>query len=161
MSYKICIDPGHGGNDSGALGPSGLEEADVALSISIKLAEGLIERGLNVFLTRTADVFVELADRCEIANDFEADYFLSVHLNSDGATTAGIETLYASSNGKAFAAPIQAALISATGDKDRGLKKRTDLYVLNGTEMPAILTEVGFICNPEFEAKFADTVSPR
>jgi N-acetylmuramoyl-L-alanine amidase len=151
---KIVIDPGHGGYDSGAVGPAGLTEASVALAIGLKLSEALGAIDINTLMTRTTDVFVELGERCEIANNWAADYFVSVHLNSDGPSAIGIETLYKTNNGKALASPIQRWMIAATGDTDRGLKLRNDLYILNGTNMPAILTETGFISHPATEAKF-------
>jgi len=114
--------------------------------------------GLSTKLTRSSDVFIELSDRCDIANDWEADYFVSVHLNCNGSTVAGIETLYKSSAGKELAGPVQKEMIAATGDTDRGLKYRDDLYVLDGTNMPAILVEVGFISNPTFESKFREVL---
>lgn len=151
---KICIDPGHGGKDPGAVGPSGLEEAGVVLVISEYLAADLGSRGVAVKLTRSNDVFIELGARCGIANDWNADYFVSVHLNSDGGSANGIETLYKSTKGEALADSVQKAMVAATGDRDRGLVYRDDLYVLNGTAMPAILAEAGFISNPTFESKF-------
>lgn len=150
---KICLDPGHGGQDSGAVGPNGLEESKSVLTISKKISHNLIGANLLTHLTRKSDVFIELERRCEIANSWGADYFVSVHLNSNGPTAVGIETLYTSSKGKELATPVQAAMIRETGDTDRGLKERDDLYVLNGTNMPAILTEGGFISHPETEKK--------
>lgn len=151
---KICIDPGHGGHDPGACGPTGLEEASVALDISERISGALNDLGVDTLLTRETNVFIELEDRCSIANNWDADYFISVHLNSNGSTTEGIETLYKSDTGKSLATPVQKAMIDATNDKNRGLKYREDLYVLNETNMPAILVEVGFISNPKFEEKF-------
>lgn len=151
---KICLDPGHGGNDTGAVGPTGLTESSVALTISQYLAAELGRFGVSVRLTRESDVYVSLGARCGVANLWTADYFVSVHLNSNGSTATGIETLYKTDKGKAIAKPIQNAMIEATGDRDRGLVYRDDLYVLNGTKMPAVLVETGFISNPEFEAKF-------
>jgi N-acetylmuramoyl-L-alanine amidase len=148
---KICIDPGHGGKDPGAVGSNGLHEADVNLTVSKHIATGLEKLGVSAALTRETDVFVELPDRCEFANDWAANYFVSVHCNSDGPSAAGIETLYASANGEALATPIQEMMIAATNDTDRGLKYRSDLYVLNGTRMPAALAEIGFISHPDTE----------
>jgi len=150
---KICIDPGHGGNDTGAPGPSGLNESEVVLDLSLLVEEILKHAGMSVRLTRTTDCYPELSERCDIANEWEADYFVSIHCNCNGPSTTGIETLYSSENGKKLATPIQAEMLAATGDTDRGLKHRTDLYVLNGTSMPAALAEVGFISNPNIEAK--------
>lgn len=152
--YKICIDPGHGGKDPGAVGPTGLQEAEVALDLSDRLCDRLGDLGIDTLMTRLANEFIELADRCEIANNWDADYFVSVHLNSNGSTAVGIETLYKSDVGMGLAAPVQEAMVDATGDTDRGLKYRDDLYVLNGTNMPAILVEVGFISHPKTEDKF-------
>jgi N-acetylmuramoyl-L-alanine amidase len=151
---KIMIDAGHGGRDPGAVGPSGLEEAEVALAIAAYLYDELRSLDYEVVMTRWSDEFVALPMRCEMANDAKADIFLSVHLNSNGPSAVGIETLYSTSEGKAVAEPVHKALIKATGDRDRGLKERDNLHVLNGTDMPAILVEVGFISHPDTEKKF-------
>jgi N-acetylmuramoyl-L-alanine amidase len=129
----------------------------VALAISKLLALELEAYGITTHLTRPNDVFVTLDERCDLANTEGSHYFISIHLNSDGPEAEGIETLYASDYGKALAGPIQKALIEATGEKDRGLKYRDNLWVLNGTRMPAVLVEVGFISHPVFEAKFRTT----
>jgi len=154
---KIAIDPGHGGKDPGAVGPTAVAEAQVVLAISLYLDILLKDFGLETVLTRSKDVFIELADRCKIANNAHANYFVSVHANSDGPNAVGIETLYKTTKGKALAEPVQRHLIKATGDVDRGLKQRSDLYVLNGTGMPAILAEVGFISHPATERELYDS----
>jgi N-acetylmuramoyl-L-alanine amidase len=151
---KICIDAGHGGSDPGADGPTGLHEAPTILTVSKYVCEELEEKGISTLLTRKEEVYVGLGTRCEIANDWGASYFISIHMNSNGPTAVGIETLYKTETGKALATPIQKKLLEATGDVDRGLKHRNDLYVLNGTYMPAVLVEVGFVSHPETEAKF-------
>lgn len=151
---KICIDPGHGGHDPGAVGMNGLEEANVALDIAHRVSHLLREHNVSIKMTRKSDVHIELFDRCFIANNWEANYFISIHLNSNGSDIVGIETLYTSDTGKVLAEPVQKAMVSETGDRDRGLKYRDDLYVLNETNMPAILVEVGFISNSDFESKF-------
>jgi N-acetylmuramoyl-L-alanine amidase len=148
---KIAIDAGHGGTDPGAVGPNGLAEAPTVLTICRELAELLHGYGYHTLLTRKTEGYVDLGARCEIANDWGANYFISVHCNSDGPDAHGIETLYKTEKGKAFAKPIQEALVKATGERDRGLKHRTDLHVLNGTLMPAALAEVGFISHPPTE----------
>lgn len=152
---KICLDAGHGGNDSGAVGQSGLNESDVVLAIT-KLVEALLLTGdYEVLLTRTEDVYVALDRRCYICNAWQSNYFVSIHCNSDGPTAKGIETLYKTEAGLELAIPIQDALVAITDDIDRSVKKRDDLAVLNGTSCPAILAEVGFISHPETEAKLA------
>lgn len=79
---KVVIDPGHGGRDAGAIGPHGLREKTVALSIARKLAARLRAQGLTVVLTRDRDVFVSLDERTRIANEAHADLFVSVHCNA-------------------------------------------------------------------------------
>ena len=93
---RIVVDPGHGGHDPGAVGPSGLQEKDVVLAIGLKLRELLRdELGLDVIMTRSSDVFIPLEERTAIANKVNADLFLSVHANAAANRTAnGIETYY-------------------------------------------------------------------
>jgi len=93
---RIVIDPGHGGHDSGAVGPSGLQEKEVVLAIGLKLRELLRdELGLDVVMTRSTDVFIPLEERTAIANKVNADLFLSVHANAAAnRNAAGIETYY-------------------------------------------------------------------
>ena len=151
---KICLDAGHGGSDPGADGPTGLNEAPVVLEITTLVGKELAGDIFAVKLTRIADEYISLQHRCDIANEWPANYFISIHLNSNGPTAVGIETLYKTESGKALAAPIQEQMLAATKDVDRGLKQRTNLHVLNGTFMPACLAEAGFISHPETEAKF-------
>ncbi len=93
---KIVLDPGHGGKDPGAIGPGGLAEKDVVLSIAKKLAVKLkTEMGIQVVLTRKDDRFVALEDRTALANAEDADLFISLHCNaSPNADAQGIETYY-------------------------------------------------------------------
>jgi len=154
---KIAIDAGHGGTDPGAVGSSGLKESVVTLEVA-RLLDALLEGvGVSSLLTRKEEVYVALGDRCERANDWGANYFVSIHCNSDGSDAVGVETLYKTEKGKALAASIQEALVKATGDRDRGLKYRSDLYVLNGTHMPAVLPEIGFISHPATEKKLEES----
>ncbi|MBK5276259.1 MAG: N-acetylmuramoyl-L-alanine amidase [Desulfuromonadales bacterium] len=93
---RIVVDPGHGGHDPGATGPSGLQEKDVVLAIGLKLRDLLRdELGLDVVMTRSSDVFIPLEERTAIANKVNADLFLSVHANAAANRNAsGIETYY-------------------------------------------------------------------
>ena len=93
---RIVVDPGHGGHDPGAVGPSGIQEKDVVLAIGIRLRELLKEElGLDVVMTRSTDVFIPLEERTAIANKVGADLFLSVHANAaPNRAAAGIETYY-------------------------------------------------------------------
>ncbi len=95
MRRKIVIDPGHGGHDSGAVGPTGLFEKDVVLDIALRI-RGIIKKeypAYEVILTRDSDVFIPLPQRAKIANKSEADFFLSIHANaSPNRKARGIET---------------------------------------------------------------------
>lgn len=93
---RIVVDPGHGGHDPGAVGPNGIQEKDVVLSIGLKLRDLLKdELGLDVVMTRSTDVFIPLEERTAIANKVNADLFVSVHANAaPNRTASGIETYY-------------------------------------------------------------------
>jgi len=94
----IVIDPGHGGKDPGAVGPTGLKEKNVTLAISKKLKRILGDKcRCKVILTRNSDRFVELDDRTVLANSYNADLFISIHVNSNRNRRArGIETYFLS-----------------------------------------------------------------
>jgi len=111
LAPVICIDPGHGGHDPGAIGPTGLEEKTVALQVAQELRQ-LIQREMpqyRVMLTREQDVFVSLAERARMANAQQAQVFISIHANSSpNREASGIETWYLS-----FAASARAKHIAA------------------------------------------------
>lgn len=93
----VVIDPGHGGEDQGAVGASGLREKDLVLEIGQRLAALLRERGLRVVLTRESDRAVGLAERATRANASAGDLFLSLHANAAPSRSArGVETFFAS-----------------------------------------------------------------
>lgn len=93
---RIVVDPGHGGHDPGAVGPTGIQEKDVVLAIGLELKEQLIEElGVDVVMTRSTDVFIPLEERTAIANKVGADLFVSVHANAaPNRSASGIETYY-------------------------------------------------------------------
>jgi N-acetylmuramoyl-L-alanine amidase len=92
----IVLDPGHGGHDTGAIGPSGLMEKDVVLDLALRLRRLLMERlGARVLMTRTEDVFIPLPERTAFANRAKADFFVSLHANAATKRNAvGFETYY-------------------------------------------------------------------
>jgi N-acetylmuramoyl-L-alanine amidase len=93
---RIVIDPGHGGHDTGTLGPTGLEEKEVVLDVGLKLRKLLEQNtGCEVVMTRSDDTFIPLEERTAIANQKSADLFISVHANASSDKSArGIETYY-------------------------------------------------------------------
>lgn len=107
---RIVIDPGHGGQDFGATGPTGLNEKDVTLDVSLRLAELLSKRlGAEVVLLRNDDTAISPERRTAMANEAKADLFLSIHANSSSAASAaGIETFYLSLNASQGAADVAA-----------------------------------------------------
>jgi N-acetylmuramoyl-L-alanine amidase len=91
----VVIDAGHGGEDSGAIGPDGAREKDVVLRVARGLAERLRARGLRVVMTRDRDVFVPLEHRTAVANDARGDLFVSIHANAaEDASIRGTETYF-------------------------------------------------------------------
>ncbi|GAA5482069.1 N-acetylmuramoyl-L-alanine amidase family protein [Haloferula sargassicola] len=144
----ICLDPGHGGKDPGAVGPTGLREKDVVLSVALLTQAALITGGgVDVMLTRKDDVFIELSERAAIANRAEATLFLSIHCNSAEKPAMGIETWIAKRTAVSF--PLAEELQEATtaefpSHTDRGIK-RANFAVLRLTEMAAALVELEFI----------------
>ncbi len=155
---KICIDPGHGGYDPGAVGPTGLKEKNVTLPVAMLLADILRAAGQEVILTRDSDNTPwdsdnDLWKRCQIANDYGADVFVSIHINSAANPAAtGTETYCVAfgGEGEKIARSVQKELVAALGLPDRGIKA-ANFYVLKRTDMPAILTELAFISNPDEE----------
>ncbi len=162
---KICIDPGHGGSQPGAVGYAGTLEKDITLAVSLKLRDILTTKGLNVVMTRETDRDVstrlnqnELEARCDVANNAKADYFVSVHCNaSENETAHGTETWYSDKDSKSqvLANCIQTELVKQIKRADRGVK-RGNYYVTNMTKMPAVLVELAFISNPEEEKLLKD-----
>ena len=150
MSFKVCIDAGHGGRDPGAVNGS-KHEAIATLSIAKKVGAKLKAKGVTVKYTRSSDKFVSLEERCRISNQFGADGFVSIHLNAAANKEAiGIETWRHQNVGnqtKTLANTVQSELISAMGWKNRGVKSTTSMYVLRKTVASAILVECGFISN--------------
>jgi len=108
---RIVIDAGHGGHDTGTVGPSGLMEKDVCLDVALRLGKMIREKlpGTEVIYTREDDTFVPLENRTAIANQSKADLFLSIHANSSRDKSArGIETYYLNFGGSDDALEVAA-----------------------------------------------------
>ena len=145
---KWCIDYGHGGTDPGACNGSRKEKEDVK-RVGDKVVEYLKYNGQSVILSRGSDVYIKPYDRTVYANTNKADYFISLHRNSATDSSAnGLET-YAevgAVKGKALAQAIQREIMNVVPYRDRGYKE-ANFTVLAYTNMPSILTELGFISN--------------
>ncbi len=148
---KIVIDPGHGGTTFGAAA-NGIKEKDIVLDIAKRAKEKLLSRYIcEVKLTRETDVSVSLANRCKLANDWGADVFVSIHANGFGTSSVhGFESfIYTSkSAGSVSLRKVIHPELSKLFRTNRGMKV-ANFYVLRNTKMPAILTENGFITNPQ------------
>lgn len=203
QNFTILIDPGHGGNDAGAIGHYGLKEKEVNLDIARRIRDYLKKEsrhnsGVKIYMTREKDVAVSLVERVQMAQDIQADVFFSVHTNSsrDRRPDAdGFETYYSVVKEEAVYLPavsyseeadtedeetstvsrmleelntssavdesriladfVQERLAERLLTPDRGTKKRS-FYVLKYTPMPAVLTEIGFLCNPNMECNLRD-----
>ena len=115
----VVLDPGHGGEKEGAIGPRGVREKDLTLAIARRTAAWLRREGARVVLTRTRDVGVALAQRAALANAAHADLFVSIHLNAmpgpSGAVTRGVETYFLSAD----ASDASASAVAARENADR------------------------------------------
>jgi N-acetylmuramoyl-L-alanine amidase len=150
----VVIDPGHGGNDPGAVGISGLQEAGIVLDIAKQVGSLLEKQGIQAVLTRQDDREIDLEPRVSLAESLNANLFVSIHANSINLSRPdinGIETYYYDS-GSSLASSIHRSVVNTTGMEDRGIHQAR-FYVLTHTSMPAVLVEVGFVTGREDAAK--------
>ena len=155
--YKVFIDAGHGGTDPGALG-YGYRESDLNLQVAKKVESKLKSKGIDVKMSRNSDIFYSLSERAEMANDYGADAFVSIHQNSAEAKSAnGIETYYnrKKEEDRPLSNDIQKQVISQTGANNRGVKN-AEFTVLVKSEMISALVECGFITNESEVKKLSD-----
>lgn len=171
----VVLDPGHGGTDEGARSGDGLLEKDVVLDLAKRLRVHLVNAGLEVRMTRTNDRKIDLSDRCRMAATWNADLFVSIHVNKAANTGAkGLETYvlpapgrpstsaHAVKPGKGARQPgntydaasmvlgwcLHDALLAKTSGTDRGIK-RARFVVLREAPCPAALVECGFLSNSD------------
>lgn len=162
MAYNIVIDAGHGGSDPGAVN-KGRQEKDDDLRLAMAVGDILSQNGVNVTYTRTADVYQTPFEKAQIANDADADFFISFHRNSSPWDNqySGVETLVYDKSGEKLnmAENINGAL-GEIGFRNLGVQARPGLVVLRRTKMPALLIETGFINtdkdNELFDAQFEE-----
>lgn len=147
--YKVVIDAGHGGSDVGAT-RDGIYEKNITLAIAKMVEKNLKNKDVQTTMTLEKDKTVSLQERCDISNDTRPDVFVSIHVNSSvNDTIYGVETHWWKADSKDYANTVHANLaknFNKWKTKDRGLFK-SQFYVINHTEAPAILVEIGFISN--------------
>ena len=196
--YKLVIDVGHGGRDFGAAGPAGISEKEVCLQIGravrreLERAKKFTDWGIETRLTREIDQFVPLHGRAEMANNWGADLFVSVHANSSSFTKArGYEVYFLNAEASDSEASRVVHLENGAAPKSRAKESKSEILsilsdvattqhvvessrlaenlyeslsksfrsngrgvrqapfsVLQGTQMPSVLVEVGFVSNP-------------
>lgn len=143
----IVLDAGHGGSNPGAT-YNGRQEKDDALALVLAVGDILERNGVDVYYTRTTDIYESPYQKAEEGNEVGADYFVSIHRNSSPYPNqyTGVETLVYSNYGEAarLANHINEQL-EEVGYINQGVNERPNLVVLNRTQMPAVLVEVGFI----------------
>ncbi|MFO7936169.1 MAG: N-acetylmuramoyl-L-alanine amidase [Kiritimatiellia bacterium] len=151
----IALDAGHGGKDSGAIGPSGLREKTVTLQQAKVIAEVLQSHGYKTFLTRKSDVYAGLYDRVRTAYRKKADAFISIHYNSCPSYLNPKEKRYTASYcwndiGKELAGPVSSELAKISPARNAGVKYG-NFAVCRNPAIPSILIELDFITVPESE----------
>ncbi len=148
-SKVVVLDPGHGGSDPGAVINSYYEKT-YNLDIALRCEAILKSKGVNVYMTRTTDVYVSLEDRVKFANSKNATVFVSIHNNSMPSGMKGSMVLYhyTSYNGKAYANIMLENMVKDLKTGNLGLSARQNTVVLRDTKMPAILAEVACMSDP-------------
>ncbi len=156
MATKIFVDAGHGGFDPGAVG-NGVTEQAVNLNVAKELARLLYEGGYEVMQYRTtrdenvlSNKNADLSNRANMANNWGADYFVSIHTNSSLNPAAnGFEAYVYRLGGRAeaLAQSIVSQVVAQLGSKDNGVRQ-ANFAVLRRTRMPATLLELGYLTNP-------------
>jgi len=172
---KVVIDPGHGGNDPGAIGINGLYEKKVNNAISYRLKDLLLQNGYEVVMTRDTDKTLSLSERVEIARNADADLFVSIHSNSHtNSSIQGTMVLYhdaaypnpnypASEEMKALTPEsrrlgqlVLSSVLKEVPNVDRGVVP-SSVYVVRNGNIPSILVETAFLSNPKDAEKLAST----
>lgn len=169
----IVIDPGHGGHDLGAVGPSGLAEKVVTLSVAHKIKE-ILFGDYEVHLTRNDDYGVDIRHRTALANHYRADIFISIHagggfrhrgrgvvvfchdlreIGEEPVQWDHIQGVHRAKN-QALAKLVHGHLLAKLGFMDRGVRE-APCFVLQGADMPAILVEIGHLSHPADEKELS------
>ncbi|MFQ5557286.1 MAG: N-acetylmuramoyl-L-alanine amidase [Acidimicrobiales bacterium] len=164
----VVLDPGHGGSETGAVGPNDIRESDLNLTVARLVADELESMGVAVVLTRTTDVRITLASRALVATALDAPAFVSIHHNADPAGRSdwpGSEAWYQIADGESrrlaglvyeeVLAALEVFDVDWVSDTDAGAKYRlnqrgTDYYGIlrNAAGVPSVLAELAFISNP-------------
>ena len=166
----VIIDAGHGGEDSGAVGISGVLEKDLNLAIALEMGKHFEEKGYIVVYTRTDDRLLyteeqnikgirkinDLKNRCKFAENYPTSLFISIHMNSFGSPKySGLQVYYSEKNDESrmLAEKIQTKVVQdIQNENNRSVKSGKNMYILENTDNVAVLIECGFLTN-EAECK--------
>lgn len=157
LGVIVCVDAGHGGNDPGCNVENRLEKDDT-LALALAVQEDMEAAGITVVMTREDDTYVSLDDRCYIANEAGADYFISIHRNYADGVVNGVEVWKSTnaSDASVYLADAVSAALEAVGvSRNRGVQTGSqsseyeDYQVLRETAMPGVLIEMGFVGDSE------------
>ncbi|RMH63573.1 MAG: N-acetylmuramoyl-L-alanine amidase, partial [Cyanobacteria bacterium J003] len=154
--FVVVIDPGHGGSDPGAIGIGGIREKDIVFDISLQVSQFLQQQGVQVIMTRTTDIDLDLAPRVAIAERARANAFVSIHANAISiarSDVSGLETYFAPGRSSRLAVAIHNSILSSLNIRDRGVRSAR-FYVIRNTSMDSALVETGFVTGAEDAANF-------
>jgi N-acetylmuramoyl-L-alanine amidase len=156
-NLTIAVDAGHGGSNTGAGGPTGSSEKELALAVSLKLQQALQREGAKVLMTRTTEQFVDNKERILIYRDNEPDLLVSIHLNSsaDPLRAGGTSTLYKWPGFRPLSYFINQRMLQL-GLKEYGNIGAFNFMLNSPTEYPNALVETLFLSNPDEEALILD-----
>jgi len=183
-SNVIVIDPGHGGEDGGAVGVTGIKEKDLNLKIALKLKEKLLNSGINVVMTRDTDIMLcdknqqkkrkrtDFDNRIKIAQNYNNAIFISIHMNYfEDNSQSGAQIFYSKNNpeSKEIASILREELKNSLNPNNKRQIKPSgkEIYLLSNLKIPACLIECGFISNPteeqllmsdKYQEKIAETI---
>jgi N-acetylmuramoyl-L-alanine amidase len=144
----VTLDPGHGGDDPGAIGTRGTREKDVTLKMAVRLQKLMQDSGMDVMMTRSRDMQIHLHPRVDLGNAFQSDVFISIHANhTDDPDISGIETYYFQPSSLPLARAVHRRLVKVLQRPDRGIR-RNNFVVVKYNQMPACLVEIGYLSNP-------------
>ncbi len=161
----VVVDPGHGDQDSGAVGLGGVREKDLTLAIGLKLRDALTQNGATVYMTRDTDTFLPVMARPQFAIDHNADVFVSVHCDESGPPNShsGTTVYYHAQDPicRRMAADIAAEIgqqtsLPANGTKSDTIRFASGFGVLRGSPMPAVLVECGYVNDAADLTKLTD-----
>jgi N-acetylmuramoyl-L-alanine amidase len=145
----ICVDPGHGGKDSGTVGFDGTTEKEIVLDISLRLRDMLQASGARVTITRNSDYYLTLGARVDVANNSGCQYFVSIHGNAlpdhdRKPDRRGAQSYHYGESSKDFADTMLKEMVFMMGVGDMGMYERK-FYVIRNTNMKAVLVEIAFL----------------